>query len=339
LRYLITGAAGFIGYHVTDRLLSRGDPVVGIDDLNPYYDVRLKRARLSLLAERAGFTFRQLGLGDRAGMADLFATIAPEVVIHLAAQAGVRYSLTNPQAFVDANLDGMLQVLEGCRTAAVRHLVFASSSSVYGDNTPMPYREDQGTTHPVSLYAATKIAGEAMAYSYSHLFGVPTTSLRFFTVYGPWGRPDMAYYQFTRDILAGRPIRLFNHGRMVRDFTYIDDVVEGLVRVTDLPPGAGAMEQSAQASPGTSQAPWRVVNIGAGQPMHLGRFIDLLEEALGRRAQRDCVAMQPGDLPATWADVSALEQLTGFRPTIPPEIGIPRFVEWYRSYHQDDRAE
>lgn len=339
MRYLITGVAGFIGYHVADRLLSRGDAVVGIDDLNPYYDVRLKRARLALLEKQPRFTFRQLGIGDRAGMADLFATTSAEAVIHLAAQAGVRYSLTSPQAFADANLDGTLQVLEGCRANGIRHLVFASSSSVYGDSTAMPYREDQATTHPVSFYAATKIAGEAMAYSYSHLFGIPTTTLRFFTVYGPWGRPDMAYFQFTRDILAGRPIRLFNHGRMVRDFTYIDDVVEGLVRVTDLPPAAGAEAQSEENSGGASQAPWRVLNIGAGQPMHLGRFIDLLEEALGRRAHRDCVPMQPGDLPATWADVSALARLTGFRPTIPPEIGIPRFVEWYRNYHQDDRAE
>jgi len=335
LRYLITGVAGFIGYHVADRVIARGDEVVGIDDINPYYDVRLKHARLARLEGRPGFQFRQLGLGDRRGMEELFADIRPEVVIHLAAQAGVRYSLTNPQAFADSNLSGFLQVLEGCRTTQVQHLVIASSSSVYGASTTMPFREQHATAHPLSLYAATKIAGEAMAYSYSHLFRIPTTALRFFTVYGPWGRPDMAYYQFTRDILRGHPIRLFNQGRMVRDFTYVDDVVEALLRVADIPATGDSEWTGVDPSPGQSDAPWRILNIGAGQPTHLGRFIDILEKAVGRRAQREYAPMQAGDLAATWADVDALQRLTSYRPSTPLEVGIPRFVEWFRSFHGD----
>lgn len=336
MKHLITGVAGFIGYHLTDRVLARGDEVLGIDDINPYYDVRLKHARLARLEGRPGFQFRQIELGDRSAIAEIFDQARPDIVIHLAAQAGVRYSYTNPQAFADANLNGSLQVLEGCRAGEVQHLIFASSSSVYGAGATMPYREDHATAHPLSLYAATKIAGEAMAYSYSHLFRIPTTALRFFTVYGPWGRPDMAYYQFTRDILAGRPIKLFNEGRMVRDFTFVDDVVEGLMRVAALPPTPDPGGQRNEPSPGAGDAPWRILNIGAGQPVQLERFIDILEDALGQRALRECAPMPPGDLAATWADVGALERLTGYRPMTPLEVGIPRFVEWFRSYHGDD---
>jgi UDP-glucuronate 4-epimerase len=337
LRYLVTGAAGFIGYHVAARLLERGEDVLGLDDVNPYYDVRLKRARLARLSECAGFWFREAGLGDRAAVEQVFAEYRPEIVIHLAAQAGVRHSLSFPHAYGDANLTGFLHVLEGCRHANVRHLVFASSSSVYGASTKRPYSERDPVGHPLSLYAATKVAGEAMAHAYSDLFEIPATGLRFFTVYGPWGRPDMAYYSFTRDIIDGRPIRLFNAGRMRRDFTYIDDAVEAVLRVAALPPTADP-DWSAAAGLGTSRAPWRVLNVGAGHHVDLEQFLQTIERAVGRNAIREDAPPAPGDLLDTWSDTTALERLTGFRPATPLDVGIPRFVEWFRDYHSDTFA-
>jgi UDP-glucuronate 4-epimerase len=333
LPQLVTGAAGFIGYHVAERLLADGNEVIGIDDLNPYYDVRLKEARIARLREKPAFRFHQVDLGDRHATTAIFSDTQPEIVFHLAAQAGVRYSLQRPDAYADANLAGFLHVLEGCRATSVRHLVFASSSSVYGASTRMPYREQDPTTHPLSLYAATKIAGEMMAHCYSHLFAIPATGLRLFTVYGPWGRPDMAYYKFARDILDGRPIELFNQGHMIRDFTYVDDVVESVVRVADLPPTGDPNWSSKDPTPGTSAAPWRLLNVGAGKPTDLGRFLEILEDALGRRAIRQDVPMQPGDVESTWADTSALASLTGIREFTALETGIPRFAEWFRDFH------
>ena len=330
---LVTGAAGFIGYHVAERLLADGHEVIGIDDLNPYYDVRLKEARVARLREKPAFQFHQVDLGDRHATTAIFSDTRPDIVVHFAAQAGVRYSLQRPDAYSDANLAGFLHVLEGCRAIGVRHLVFASSSSVYGASTRMPYREQDPTTHPLSLYAATKIAGEMMAHCYSHLFAIPATGLRLFTVYGPWGRPDMAYYKFARDILDGRPIELFNQGHMVRYFTYVDDVVEAVVRVAALPPTGDPNWSSKDPTPGTSAAPWRLLNVGAGQPTDLGRFLEILEDALGRRAIRQDVPMQPGDVESTWADTSALANLTGIRDFTALEAGIPRFAEWFRDFH------
>jgi UDP-glucuronate 4-epimerase len=331
---LVTGAAGFIGYHVAERLLARGDTVVGLDNLNAYYDVALKEARLARLATQSGFRFAKLDLADREGVAALFAREEFRRVVHLAAQAGVRYSLENPHAYVDSNLAGFANILEGCRRAAVEHLVYASSSSVYGGNTRMPFSEHDNIDHPISLYAATKKANELMAHTYSHLFRLPTTGLRFFTVYGPWGRPDMALFLFTKAILDGRPIALFNHGNMVRDFTYIDDVVEGVVRVLDRPAEPDPAFDPAQPNPGTSNAPYRVFNIGNCQPTPLADYIDALETALGRKAARTYLPMQPGDVPATAANTDELHAWAAFKPDTPVGEGVRRFVEWYRTFYK-----
>jgi UDP-glucuronate 4-epimerase len=335
---LITGVAGFIGAAVAERLLQRGETVVGIDNLNPYYDPALKRARLQrlqALAEQrpqpaAAWRFQPLDLADGEAMAALFIAERPDRVIHLAAQAGVRYSLENPAAYVQANLVGFGHVLEGCRQQQVRHLVYASSSSVYGGNTNLPFRESQAVNHPVSLYAATKKANELMAHTHSHLYGLPATGLRFFTVYGPWGRPDMAPMLFARAILAGEPIRVFNHGRMRRDFTYIDDIAEGVIRCLDKPATPDPRFDAAHPDPATSWAPHRVFNIGNSQPVELLHFIALLEQALGRKAIRQLEPMQPGDVEATAADTRLLEQWVGFAPATPLEQGIERFARWYR---------
>ncbi len=332
-KFLVTGAAGFIGMHVCARLLARGDQVVGLDNLNDYYDVSLKEARLKRLIDKVNFSFVKLDLADREGMAALFAGERFDVVINLAAQAGVRYSLTNPHAYVEANLVGFMNILEGCRHHGVGHLVYASSSSVYGANTTMPFSVHDNVDHPLSLYAASKKANELMAHTYSHLYTLPTTGLRFFTVYGPWGRPDMALFLFTRAILAGQPIEVFNHGRMRRDFTYIDDIVEGVVRVADRPAAANPQWSGAQPDPGTSAAPYRVYNIGNHQPVELLRLIEVLEEALGRKAQRNFLPMQPGDVPATCADVEDLARAVGFHPSTPIETGVNNFVAWYREYY------
>jgi UDP-glucuronate 4-epimerase len=322
MKLLVTGAAGFIGMHTCERLLARGDEVVGVDSLNDYYDPRLKLDRLERLGRHPGFRFERLDLADRDATASLFSIERVERVVHLAAQAGVRYSLTNPHAYASSNLDGFVNVLEGCRHNGVEHLVYASSSSVYGGNTKMPFAETDPVDHPVSLYAATKKANELMAHTYSHLYRLPTTGLRFFTVYGPWGRPDMAYFSFTKAILEGRPIDVFNHGRMARDFTYIDDIAEGVERVVDR-----------LAEPGPSGAPARVFNIGNSAPVPLMDFIATLERCLGRRAELRMLPMQDGDVPATYADVEALAAWVGFRPSTPIATGLARFTEWFRAYY------
>lgn len=333
MKILLTGVAGFIGYHVAERLLARGDEVIGLDNLNTYYDVGLKQARLARLDGRTGFTFHRLDLADRAGMERLFAEVRPQRVVHLAAQAGVRYSLQNPHAYVESNLVGFLHVLEGCRQHGVEHLVYASSSSVYGANTRMPFSVHHNVDHPLSLYAASKKANELMAHTYSHLYGLPTTGLRFFTVYGPWGRPDMALFLFTRAILEGRPIDVFNEGRMRRDFTYIDDIVEGVVRVTDRVPAGNPAWSGDQPDPGTSRAPYRLYNIGNHAPVELLHLIALLEDALGRRAEKRFLPLQPGDVPATYADIEDLARDVGFQPATPIEEGVRRFVAWYREFY------
>ena len=333
MKILVTGAAGFIGMHVAQLLLARGDQVVGLDNLNDYYDVRLKEARLARLESRPGFRFERLDVADQAGMAALFAREGFERVVHLAAQAGVRYSLQNPQAYVQANLAGFVNVLEGCRYTGVRHLVFASSSSVYGGNTKLPFSEHDNIDHPVSLYAATKKSNELMAHAYSHLFALPVTGLRFFTVYGPWGRPDMALFLFAKAILEDRPIDVFNHGRMQRDFTYIDDIAEGVVRVLDKPAAPDIGFDAAAPDPASSNAPYRVFNIGNHQPVELMTYIETLERKLGRIAQKNFLPLQAGDVPATNADVSALREWTGFSPATSVTDGIERFVAWYRDYY------
>ncbi|GDX91503.1 MAG: NAD-dependent epimerase [Planctomyces sp.] len=329
-RILVTGAAGFIGMHTSAALLARGDQVVGIDNLNDYYSPQLKLDRLAQLSGKNGFSFQQLALEDRHGMEQLFQQQQFDSVIHLAAQAGVRYSLSNPHAYADSNLTGFVNILEACRHHRVAHLTYASSSSVYGANRKSPFSVEDRVDHPVSLYAATKKANELMAHTYSHLFGLPTTGLRFFTVYGPWGRPDMAIWLFTEAILAGRSIDVFNHGRMQRDFTYIDDIVEGVVRTNDLIPQAADPQTLANA--GTA-APWRVYNIGNNQPVQLLRLIETLEQAIGRTAEKRFLPMQPGDVESTCADIQALQAATGFRPDTPIETGVRRFVDWYRDYH------
>jgi UDP-glucuronate 4-epimerase len=334
MKILLTGVAGFIGYHVAERLLARGDEVIGLDNLNDYYDVRLKEARLARLTGRPGFAFHRLNVADRAGLEALFRDTRPQRVVHLAAQAGVRYSLQNPHAYVESNLVGFLHILEGCRHQGVEHLVYASSSSVYGANTRMPFSVHHNVDHPLSLYAASKKANELMAHTYSHLYGLPTTGLRFFTVYGPWGRPDMALFLFTRAILEGRPIDVYNEGRMRRDFTYIDDIVEGVVRVTDRVPAGNPDWSGEQPDPGTSRAPYRIYNIGNHAPVELLRLIALLEAALGRRAQKRFLPMQPGDVPATYADVDDLARDVGFQPATPIEEGVRRFVAWYRDFYR-----
>ena len=331
---LVTGAAGFIGFHLTERLLARGETVIGLDNLNDYYEVALKEARLARLQAQAGFAFHRLDLADRAGMERLFGDESIDRVVHLAAQAGVRYSLTHPHAYAESNLTGFLHVLEGCRSRSVAHLVYASSSSVYGGNTAMPFRAEVSADHPLALYGATKKANEAMAHAYSHLYGIPTTGLRFFTVYGPWGRPDMALFSFTRAILAGEPIPVFNHGHHKRDFTYVDDVVEGIVRVLDRPARPDPAFDPARPDPSASSAPYRLYNIGNGQPVDLITYIRTLEAALGRAARLDLQPMQPGDVPDTWADCTPLQRDTGYKPSTPVSEGIARFVAWYRDYYQ-----
>ncbi len=333
MRVLVTGAAGFIGAALSERLLGRGDEVIGLDDLNDYYDVELKKARLARLERHSSFRFTKLDVADRAGMASLFRAERFARVVHLAAQAGVRYSIENPHAYVDSNLVGFINVLEGCRHNSVEHLVYASSSSVYGANTRLPFSVHDNVDHPVSLYAASKKANELMAHAYSHLYRLPTTGLRFFTVYGPWGRPDMALFVFTRNILAGEPIDVFNYGKHRRDFTYIDDIVEGVVRVLDQvaepnPEWSGDTPDSA-----SSLAPYRLYNIGNNEAIDLERYIELLEVCLGRKASKNLLPLQPGDVPDTFADVNALVEDLGYRPSTPVEVGIRRFVDWYREYY------
>jgi len=334
MRILVTGAAGFIGSTLAQRLLARGDEVVGIDNLNDYYDPTLKQARLNRLTGQRGFSFRQLDVADRAGMATLFRDGGFQRVVHLAAQAGVRYSIENPAAYIDANLIGFGNILEGCRHAKVEHLVYASSSSVYGMNTEMPFSVHHNVDHPVSLYAATKKANELMAHTYSHLYRLPTTGLRFFTVYGPWGRPDMALFLFTKAILAGEPIKVFNHGKMRRDFTYIDDIVEGVIRTTDRIAAPDPQWSGAAPDPSSSSAPYRLYNIGNNNPVELTRFIAAIESSLGRKAVLDLQPMQPGDVPATAADVADLQRDVGFSPSTAIEDGVARFVSWYRDYYR-----
>ncbi len=330
---LVTGAAGFIGYHLSLRLLASGDRVVGLDNLSSYYDVQLKRDRLTQLVEQTNFEFHPLDIADGEVLKGLFATARFDRVVHLAAQAGVRYSLDDPHAYVKTNLDGFLNILEGCRHTQVQHLVFASSSSVYGANTTMPFAVHHNVDHPMSLYAATKKANELMAHTYAHLFRVPCTGLRFFTVYGPWGRPDMALFTFTKAILAGKPIDVYNYGRMRRDFTYIDDIVEGIVRTLDRPAQPNPEWDGAQPDPATASAPYRIYNIGNNQPVELMHLIATLERTLGRSAETRLLPMQPGDVTATWADIDDLVRDVGFRPNTPIEEGVRRFVDWYREYY------
>ncbi len=333
MRILVTGAAGFIGFHVCQSLLERGDTVIGLDNLNDYYDVSLKESRLAQLLPQAKFRFVKLDVADRAGMSELFAAVRPERVVHLAAQAGVRYSLKNPHAYVDSNLVGFVNVLEGCRDTGVEHLVYASSSSVYGANERMPFSVQDTVDHPVSLYAATKKANELMAHTYSHLYGLATTGLRF-TVYGPWGRPDMAYFAFTRAILAGEVISVFNQGQMQRDFTYIDDIVEGVVRVLDRVPAGNPEWSGENPDPSRSRSPYRLYNIGNHSPVALLEFIETLERCLGRAAQKAYLPMQPGEVVSTYADVGDLMTDVGFAPSTPLDVGIARFVEWYREFYR-----
>ena len=333
MKFLVTGAAGFIGFHTAKALLERGDEVIALDNLNPYYDVRLKEARLDQLQGRKGFSFHKLDLVDRKGMEELFAVTRPRRVIHLAAQAGVRYSLENPHAYVDSNVVGTLNVLEGCRHAGVEHLVFASSSSVYGANTSLPFSVHQNVDHPLSLYAASKKAGELMGHTYAHLYRLPVTGLRFFTVYGPWGRPDMALFLFTKKILAGRAIDVFNEGHHARDFTYIDDIVEGVVRTADKIATPDPQWSGDRPDPATSNAPYRIYNIGNNNPVELMRVIACIEKVLGRKAKMNFLPLQPGDLPATYANVDALVAAVDFKPATPIEVGIERFIAWYRSYY------
>lgn len=333
-RILVTGAAGFIGFHLSKYLLDRGEEVIGIDNLNDYYEVSLKQARLAQLEDKKPFQFHKLDLVDRPAMADLFAQFQPEGVLHMGAQAGVRYSLQNPHAYVDSNLVGFMNILEGCRHHSVKHLVFASSSSVYGANLKMPFSVHDNVDHPVSLYAATKKANELMAHTYSHLYGLPTTGLRFFTVYGPWGRPDMAMFLFTKAILEGKPINVFNNGHMRRDFTYIDDIVEGVIRVLDTVAEPNPDWSGYSPDPGTSKAPYKIYNIGNNQPVELIRFIEVLENYLGKKAEKNFLPMQPGDVPETYADIDDLQRDVGFKPSTPIEVGIPQFVDWYRAYYQ-----
>ena len=333
MKYLVTGAAGFIGFHVTQRLLAAGHQVVGLDNLNDYYDVNLKMARLDLINTHPEFTFVKGDLADREGIAELFRNQRFQRVIHLAAQAGVRYSLENPLAYADANLIGHLNILEGCRHNKVEHLLYASSSSVYGLNRKMPFSTDDSVDHPVSLYAATKKANELMSHTYSHLYGIPTTGLRFFTVYGPWGRPDMALFKFTRAILAGEKIDVYNHGQMRRDFTYIDDIAEAVVRLQNVIPQADKDWTVESGSPATSSAPYRVYNIGNSQPVTLMAYIEALEKALGQVAEKNMLPMQPGDVMETSADTTALYQVIGFKPKTSVEEGVASFVDWYKGFY------
>jgi UDP-glucuronate 4-epimerase len=353
MKILVTGAAGFIGFHLSRKLLDETHEIIGIDNLNTYYDPALKESRLQQLEQYPEFTFQKVDIKDKAALDTLFETYRPTHVINLAAQAGVRYSIENPYAYVDSNLIGFMNILEACRNYPPAHLLYASSSSVYGGNTVVPFSTDHHVDHPVSLYAATKKANELMAHTYSHLYGIPTTGLRFFTVYGPYGRPDMAYYSFTKDILAGVPIKVFNHGKMERDFTYIDDIVEGIVKLIDKPPAAGKKRDETRNvsmddrrddnqganrdEPGTSFAPYKIYNIGNSKPVPLMRFISALETALGKEADKIYLDMQPGDVPRTYADVSELERDIGFKPSTSIEDGLARFVDWYLEYHQIEK--
>jgi UDP-glucuronate 4-epimerase len=334
MHILITGAAGFIGSALALRLAERGERITGLDNLNNYYDVGLKEARLARLTGKPGFDFVRSDITDGAAMSALFARQKFDAVVHLAAQAGVRYSLENPKAYIDSNLVGFGHILEGCRHGGVRHLVFASSSSVYGANKRLPFSEHDNVDHPVSLYAATKKANELMAHSYAHLFALPCTGLRFFTVYGPWGRPDMALFKFTRGILAGEALPVFNRGKMIRDFTYIDDIVEGVVRVIDHPAAPDPKWSGERPDSARSSAPWRIYNIGNNQPIELMRYIEVLEKCLGKKAILDLQPIQPGDVAATYADIAELQGATGFKPATPVETGVRRFVEWYREYYK-----
>jgi UDP-glucuronate 4-epimerase len=328
-KILVTGAAGFIGFHLSQKLLASGEAVIGLDNLNDYYDVSLKKTRLEQLRNHKNFQFHQTDLADRSGIDELFSVCQPEIVVHLAAQAGVRYSLAHPHAYIDSNLVGFANILEGCRHTGVKHLVYASSSSVYGANTKIPFAPSDRVDRPVSLYAATKKANELMAFTYSHLYDLPTTGLRFFTVYGPWGRPDMAYFLFTQAILKGEPIKVFNYGQMRRDFTYIDDIVEGVVRVMAKIPARSISEEI----PGVSPAPYKLYNIGNNQPVNLLDFIDILENYLGKKAEKQLLPIQPGDVPETYADIDDLTRDTGFKPHTPIEVGLQKFVDWYRSFY------
>jgi UDP-glucuronate 4-epimerase len=339
LKVLVTGAAGFIGMHVCQRLAARGDEVIGLDNLNDYYDVSLKQARLAIARAQRGFEFVQVDITHRAALAQAFASYPPDHVIHLAAQVGVRNSLKDPAAYVDTNLGGFGNILEACRKQRVRHLVYASSSSVYGGNTRMPFGETDNVDHPVSLYAATKKANELMAHAYSHLYSIPTTGLRFFTVYGPWGRPDMAPILFARAIRQGHPVDVFNHGDMLRDFTYVDDAVEAVLRVCDKPAEPDPAFDRAAPNAASSNAPYRVFNVGNSQPVQLLDFIAALESALGRTAQKNLLPMQPGDVRATAADTAALEAWVGFRPATPLAEGVRRFAEWYLGHYPDGNKE
>ena len=334
MRILVTGSAGFIGFHVTQRLLEQGHEIFGVDNINDYYDPRLKHARLRQILGRSRFHFSKLDLADRPRTAELFQTIQPERVIHLAAQAGVRYSLTNPHAYIDSNLVAFTNILEGCRHNRVEHLTYASSSSVYGGNTKMPFSIHQNVDHPLSLYAATKKANELMAHTYSHLYGLPTTGLRFFSVYGPWGRPDMALFIFTKAILAGQPIDIFNNGKMQRDFTYIDDIVEGVIRVSNRVARLNPYWDGDAPDPGTSKAPYHLYNIGNNNPVELLYLIEVLENCLRRKAEKKFLPMQPGDVPATFADVSDLTRDVGFKPSTSIEDGVRQFAEWYVNFYK-----
>lgn len=339
MKILVTGTAGFIGFHTAKRLLERGDHVIGVDVVNDYYDVTLKEARLKKLEELARTTngswrFHRIDLADRAAVNAVFAEEKPERVINLAAQAGVRYSLENPHAYIDANIYGYLNILEGCRHFGVEHLTYASTSSVYGNNRAMPFSEHVGGDHPIQLYAATKRANELMAHSYSHLFGLPTTGLRFFTVYGPWGRPDMALFMFTKNILAGEPIKLFNHGNHTRDFTFVEDIVEGVIRVNDRPAEANPAWDAMHPDPASSNVPFRVYNIGNNSPVKLTEYVEAIEECLGKKAILELLPLQPGDVPDTTADTTELQAATGYKPATPVKEGVRRFVEWYRDYYK-----
>jgi UDP-glucuronate 4-epimerase len=338
MRILITGAAGFIGSTTAHALLDRGDEVVGVDNLNDYYDVTLKQARLDRLTERDNFEFHRLDIADRAALEQAYLSSKPDRIVHLAAQAGVRYSLENPQAYIDANVTGFLNVLECARHAGTEHLVFASTSSVYGANSNMPFSVHDGVDHPVSLYAATKKANELMAHTYAHLFNIPCTGLRFFTVYGPWGRPDMALFLFTRKMLAGEPIDVFNHGHHTRDFTYVDDIVKGIIRTCDQVATPNPDWDSDHPDPATSAAPYRLYNIGSNNPINLSRYIECLEETLGIEAQKNLLPLQPGDVPDTYANVDDLIKDVNYQPDTPIEVGIAEFVKWYKTYYKVDVA-
>ena len=337
-KILVTGAAGFIGFHLSKRLLERGDDVVGLDNLNDYYDVQLKHNRLKQLENNPAFRFIKMDLADRNGVAELFSAEKFDKVINLAAQAGVRYSITNPHAYIDSNLVGFINILEGCRHNTVKHLIYASSSSVYGANTSMPFSIHDNVDHPVSLYAATKKANELMAHTYSSLYGLPTTGLRFFTVYGPWGRPDMALFLFTKAILEGKPIDVYNHGKMQRDFTYIDDIIEGVVRVTDQIAAPNPAWSGTTPDPATSYAPYRLYNIGNNNPVELIQFIETIEQQLGKQAVKNMLPLRAEDVPATAADVADLMQDVGFKPNTTIAVGISKFVAWYREYYKDSEA-